>query len=271
MFKNQFKKEKFSVVIPLYNEEDIIERNLKEVITTFDDFGCPYEIIAIDDGSTDSSYHILKSLKKHIPNLIVKRNRKNFGKGRALKKAFKYCRGDLIVWLDADLDLHPFQIKTFYDIMKLNEADIVIGSKMHPNSKLYYPFYRRIISLGYYGLVSLLFNLPCHDTQTGLKLFRREALLKVFPRILVKKFAFDLEVLLNAQHLGFKIVEAPIILENKRSSHCISISSIMNVFWDTLAVWYRMYILKYYDRINHYRRKGIRKEFRRVRRQMPKA
>lgn len=258
-------KEKFSVIIPVYNEEERIKNSLNEIISTFEEFKCRYEIIVIDDGSRDNSYRILESLQAEFPNLIVNRNSKNFGKGRALKKAFKYTTGDLIVWLDADLDLHPFQIKTLYDIMVLSGADIVIGSKMHPNSKVDYPLSRRVLSLGYYFFIRLLFNLPCHDTQTGIKLFKRNVLENVFPRILVKKFAFDLEVLVNAHHLGFKLVEAPVVLENKRDYGRLGASSVYSTFLDTMAVWYRMYILKYYDRIDYHRRRGLLREFKRVR------
>jgi glycosyltransferase involved in cell wall biosynthesis len=258
-------KEKVSVLVPIHNEEAGIQDNIKIVKATLDDLGCQYEIIAIDDGSADRSYEVLKSLERDIPELLVKKSSKNFGKGRALKKAFRYASGDLIVWLDADLDLHPYQIKTLYDIMVLDGADIVIGSKMHPNSRVSYPLTRRIISWGYYLLIRLLFNLPCHDTQTGLKLFKRKVIEEVFPRILVKQFVFDLEVLVNARHLGFKLAEAPIILENKRDYGRIGVNSIITTFKDTLAIWYRMYILKYYDRIDYYRRKGLPREFKRVR------
>jgi len=222
-------KGKFSVVIPVYNEAERIEKNLEEVKRTFDEFGCSYEIIVVD-----------------------------VGKGRALKKAFKYTKGDWIVWLDADLDLHPFQIKTLYDILILSEADVVIGSKFHPNSQVKYPLHRKIISLGDYSLIRFLFALPCRDTQTGIKLFKREVLEKVFPRILVKKFAFDLEVLVNAHHLGFKISEAPVYLNSQRKFSRIKLRDILNTFWDTLAVWYRMYILKYYTKIDYYRSKNLK-------------
>jgi len=258
-------KGKVSVLIPVHNEEERIQRNIKIVRETLDSLGCSYEIIAIDDGSKDNSYQVLKHLEIQIPSLIVQKNSKNFGKGRALKKAFKYASGDLIVWLDADLDLHPFQIKTLYDIMVLDDADIVIGSKMHPNSKVNYPLARRFISNGYYCLIYLLFHLPCHDTQTGLKLFKRKVLENVFPLILVKRFAFDLEVLVIANHLGFKLTEAPIVLDSKRDYGRIGAKSVFATFRDTAAVWYRMYILKYYDRINHHRRKGMLREFKRVR------
>jgi glycosyltransferase involved in cell wall biosynthesis len=249
----------------VYNEAERIRNNLLEVKKTFDDFGCSYEIVAIDDGSTDDSRAVLESLCKEIPNLLVQKNSHNFGKVRALKKAFKYISGDLIVWLDADLELHPFQVKTLYDIMVLDGADIVIGSKMHPNSQVAYPAHRRIMSWGYYFFIRLFFHLPCQDTQTGLKIFKRKVLEEVLPRILVKKFAFDLEVLANANYLGFKIIDAPIVLDTKREYSRLGLSAVFITFWDTLAVWYRMYILKYYDRIDHYRRKGLLREFKRVR------
>jgi hypothetical protein len=149
--------------------------------------------------------------------------------------------------------------------MLLDNADIVIGSKFHPNSVVNYPLQRRIISMGYYLLIRFLFNLPCHDTQTGLKLFKTEVLRKVFPKILVKKFAFDLEVLVNAHHLGYKITEAPIFLNSQRRYGRIGLKSVFATFWDTLAVFYRMYILRYYDRIDYYRRKGLLREFKRMR------
>jgi len=187
------------------------------------------------------------------------------GKGRAIKRALHYLSGDYTAFLDADMDLHPLQIQTLFDIMLLDKADIVIGSKFHPNSVVNYPGQRRIISYVYYLLVRLLFNLPCHDTQTGLKLFKTEVLRKVFPRILVKEFAFDLEVLVNAHHLGYRIAEAPITLKPQRRFGRIGAKAVFQTLWDTLAVFYRMRILRYYDRIDYYRRKNLAKEFRRLR------
>jgi hypothetical protein len=149
--------------------------------------------------------------------------------------------------------------------MRLDKADIVIGSKLHPNSIVNYPLQRKVMSLIYYILIRIMFNLPCHDTQTGLKLFRTEVMRKVFHRILVKQFAFDLEVLVNAHHMGYEIAEAPIVLKPQRRYGRIGARAIYTIMWDTLAIWYRMYILKYYDRIDYYRRKNLAKAFRRMR------
>lgn len=260
-------KEKISVVMPAYNEEARICASIEETIKTFIDFGCSWELIVIDDGSTDSTYlRACELVDKYPGRLTVKKNPVNLGKGRALKKSLRYISGDYVVFIDADMDLHPVQVEALFDIMRLDNADIVIGSKLHPNSIVNYPLQRRFISMIYYLLVKILFNLPCHDTQTGLKLFKAEVLRSVFPRILVKKFAFDLEVLANAHHLGYQIAEAPIVLNSQRRYGRIGAGSILTTFWDTLAIFYRMHIVKYYDRIDYHRRKNMAKEFRRVRR-----
>lgn len=241
---------KFSIIIPAYNEGSMIRENLLEVIRTFDDFGCDYEIIVLDDGSSDDTLTEASRVARDHPQVKVKRNYENFGKGRAIKKAFRYATGDYVVFLDADLDLHPAQVQTLFDILKLDNADVVIGSKFHPNSVVKYPFSRRIISLIYYWLIKLFFGLPVRDTQTGLKIFKAKVLSAVFPKILVKQFAFDLEILANAHRLKFKIAEAPIVVRQKRGVYGrIGLRSMWQTGLDTLAVFYRMYILKYYDKV----------------------
>ncbi len=260
-------KEKISIIMPAYNEAGRIASSIDETVKAFNDFGCLWELIVIDDGSSDTTFQEAECAALKYPDKVfVKKNAFNMGKGRALKKALHYVNGDYVVFIDADMDLPPVQISTLFDILFLDNADVVIGSKMHPNSVVEYPLERKIISLVYYWVVRALFNLPCHDTQTGLKLFRTKVLREVFPRLLVKKFAFDLELLANAHHLGFKIAEAPIILHPRRPYGRIGTHSIFTTFQDTLAVWYRMKILKYYDRIDYYRRKNMAKEFRRMRR-----
>jgi len=259
-------KEKISIVMPAYNEAGHIASSIEETAAAFNSFGYFWELIVMDDGSSDDTFERAMALSEKYPQLIVKKNPYNIGKGRAIKKAMHYVTGDYTFFLDADLDLHPNQFPVLFDIMRLNNADIVIGSKLHPNSIVRYPLQRRIISLVYYLLVRVLFNLPCHDTQTGLKLFKTEVLRNVLPRILVKAFAFDLEILVNAHHLGYKITEAPIVLSTQRRYGRIGMWAVYTTLWDTLAVFYRMHILKYYDNIDYYRRKNLAKEFRRMRR-----
>jgi hypothetical protein len=95
-----------------------------------------------------------------------------------------------------------------------------------------------------------MFGLPVKDSQTGLKVFRAELLQRVLPRILVKRFAFDIEVLANAHRLGYRIVDAPVRIQFRRDIGRIRFRDALNILIDTLAIFYRMYILRYYDRLD---------------------
>jgi glycosyltransferase involved in cell wall biosynthesis len=265
-FRSEQKKEKVSVIMPAYNESKRIINSIEITAKTFNEFPYAWELIVIDDGSTDDTFNKVKLLEdKFSGHVILRKNPYNIGKGRAIKKAMHYATGDYIVFLDADMDLHPIQVETLFNIMKLVNADVVIGSKLHPNSIVHYPLQRKIISKIYYLFIRMLFNLPCHDTQTGLKLFKTDVLRKVFPRILVKQFAFDLEILVNAAHMGFKIAEAPVVITSQRKYSRIGVNAVYTTLIDTLAIFYRMHILHYYDRIDYHRRKNMAQEFRKLR------
>jgi len=239
---------KITVIMPAYNESDVIVRNVNETIRTFDSFRVNYEIIIIDDGSTDETWNKIRELESKFSSVKATRNMKNYGKGRALKKGFRFAKGDYVVFLDSDIDLHPAQLETFFDIMEFDDADIVIGSKRHPNSKLNYPLHRRIISSIYFFFIKLLFGMPIKDTQTGLKLFKYKVLKDVFPKVVIKSFAFDLEILAYAHRLGYKIAEAPVFIDSKREFNRIDLRDMFNTGFDTLLVFYRMFFTKSYDK-----------------------
>ncbi len=133
-------------------------------------------------------------------------------------------------------------------------ADIIVGSKRHPASKVHYPLFRKILSFGYQVLIRLLFGLQIRDSQVGLKLYRREVLEDVLPRLLVKQFAFDIEILAVAQHLGYKrIFEAPVELDFTGITSITSTNFwivVLRMLWDTLAVFYRLRVAHYYDNLN---------------------
>ncbi len=247
-----------SVVMPAYNEAPHILNNLREVVVALaQDYD--YEIIVVDDGSQDRTYHeALKFVAPDPARVRVVRYDENLGKGNALMCGTWFARGEYVVFLDADMDLHPSQLPTFFDIMEQSGADVVIGSKRHRDSKVDYPFVRRVYSTVYYSIIRLMFGLPVKDSQTGLKIFRSEVLQRVLPRILVKRFAFDIEVLANAHRLGYSIADGPVTLEFRRSAGRIRFKDAMNILIDTLAIYYRMHILHYYDRLNGVRLDDLR-------------
>ena len=224
---------KISIIMPAFNEENHIVLSLEETVKTFDNFKCDYEIIVFDDGSKDKTFALACEFAHKYNNgrIIVKRNVVNHGKGRALRKGFRHAKGDYVIFLDSDMDLHPGQINTFFDIMQLTNTDIVIGSKRHPNSKLFYPWDRRVMSAVYFFLIRLLFGLPINDTQTGLKLFKYEVLEEVFRKFVCREFAFDLELLVNAHLLGYKIEEAPVNIKSQRPYSRIGLGTICKMFF----------------------------------------
>jgi glycosyltransferase involved in cell wall biosynthesis len=234
--------------MPAYNEGPRIFDNIVETVRTMEGICQSCELIVVDDGSKDNTHKEAQRAAARYANVKAVRYTNNGGKGNALKYGFRHVTGDLVVFLDADLDLHPQQIKTFLDCMQKNKADVVIGSKRHKLSQIDYPGQRRMLSMGYSLLIKILFNLSVKDTQTGLKLFKRQVLEEVFPKVLVKRYAFDLEVLVNVQHRGYKIVEAPIILNFQRGRFGrIGFKEIKPIAIDTAAIFYRLRILKYYD------------------------
>lgn len=166
----------------------------------------------------------------------------------ALLDAFEKTSGEYIFILDGDSDANLERLPTFFAEMVKKGADVVIGSKRHPKSDTVYPIRRRFLSWAYYLFVRLFIGLKVTDTQTGVKLFRREVLKCALERMLSKTGAFDLELLTIAAGRGATIVEAPITSPGGSSFGKADPSFVKPLVNDTLAVFYRSRILGYYDR-----------------------
>lgn len=238
-----------SVVIPAFNEASLVERCVHETVATLDGLGFRHEVIIVDDGSEDGTAELARAVADEYPTVRVVGHEVNRGKGSALIRGADAAVGDLVLFMDADLEVHPRQLRLLWQTMEETEADVVIGSKLHPESDIDYPADRRVLSHGYYWLVRVLFRLPVHDTQTGLKLYRRSVLSRALPRLVIKRYAHDLELLVNVHRLGYRIVEAPVVVTRVRPFPRVGIGDAWNVAWDTAAIFYRTYILRYYDRV----------------------
>jgi dolichol-phosphate mannosyltransferase len=239
-----------SIIMPGYNEGSSIFDNLVEADRVFCDMFADYEILFVNDGSKDNTLEMALEAEQHCGNVRVINCPVNHGKGNALREGTATAKGKYIVFMDSDLDLPPSQLPRFFEILFEKDADVVIGSKMHPGSVSNYPLARKIISFGYYVFLLVLFRLNTHDTQTGLKLFKADVIKPVMKRILVKRFAFDIEVLSIINQRGFKIAESPIVLDFNRGPKWgrIQLKDIRDIVIDTLAIFYRLNILRYYDK-----------------------
>jgi len=236
---------KLSIIIPAYNEEGKVAKTIKNAYETLGKF-IDLEIIAVNDGSTDNTENELNSLTKRYKALKIVSYKKNRGKGHAIKQGSKFVTGDYVAFLDADGDISPRHLIKFVEVADKTNADIISGSKYHPLASNNFPFSRKFLSRGYNLLVKLLFNLPVTDTQAGIKLFKTSALEKLAKRMVVKRFAFDLELLVIANKLGMKIIEVPVRINFSRLKSRIGAKDIKNIIQDTFAIAYRLYIKRCY-------------------------
>ena len=243
--------DRLSIVMPLYKLAATAEGNLKTVADLFEQHGVCTELVPVDDGSGDGTDEILSKFKlegySHVTfNPVV--CRKNGGKGAALRAGFEASTGRYVMLLDGDLDIHPKQTPYFFEQMVTKAADIVVGSKRHPRSVVQYPWHRRIVSGTYFTLVKWFVGLPITDTQTGMKLFKREVLGPALDRMLVKTYAFDLELLSIAANRGAKIAEAPVVIHFGEKFGALKPKTVWQMSMDTLAVFYRLRVLRYYSK-----------------------
>ena len=242
---------KLSVIVPAYHQAASIVKDISRIDRVLGEIRYPYEIIVVVDGYGDGTYRQAKKLKSE--NIKVTVYMKNQGKGHAVRIGMRQATGDYVAFIDSGMEIDPNGISMLLEHMEWYNADVIVGSKRHPASIVKYPPVRKILSFGYQMMVLFLFHLSVRDTQAGIKIFKIKVLQKILPRLLVKKYAFDLEMLAVARRLGFnRIYEAPIKLKYnfKDLTHASTFTMIWHIFIDTLAIFYRIYILHYYDNSN---------------------
>lgn len=142
--------------------------------------------------------------------------------------------------MDADLQIDPCDIDTFFNIMELYNADVVVGNKYHIYSNIEYPILRKIISFSYRILIKVLFNLPLRDTQCGFKLFKSSVIDKIIPVLKETRYCLDLEMLIVLRKKGIRVADAPIYVKKQDNQGSVSLSNILVMFVDTIRVWGKM-------------------------------
>ena len=235
------RKHKVSIIIPVYNEEAKISFILNQTKQIITDTHLEYEIIIINDGSTDDTERIVNEAKKSDACIKLISYSENIGKGHAVKLGVLGSNGDITLFVDGDMNVSPKQIKNY--IKEVEGFDLVIASKAHQLSKVKSTAYRRFLSKAYNNLVRLVVGIKLRDTQSGLKIGNTSVLKSIFKVMLVEGYAFDVELLSIATMQGLKIKELPI---NVTLDSNFDLREIAKMFIDTLGIAYRLRISKYY-------------------------
>ncbi len=205
-----------SLVIPAFNESENLKKNIPKLVEHLNSEKKKYEIIISEDGSTDNTYGVLKALSKKYGLRFIHGPRR-LGKGGALKRASLLVRGDRIIFMDADM---PASLDSL-DIMEreLEKNDIVIGSRYTEGSKTSRAFRRYVLSRLYHLLVRMIFpELKFSDVKCGFKGFRKNAFISVNKMTKENGWNWDLEFLLRARKMGFRIKEIPVEWKERRHS-----------------------------------------------------
>ena len=233
----EFKDKSISVIIPAYNEGKYIEKAVREISNyLWKTFGS-FEIIAVDDGSTDETLSILRNLSSKVSGLKVLYNGKNMGKGYSAKSGVLSASGKYIMFTDTDLSVPIDEIGKF--VKKIDEgADVVIGSRAIKGANIIkgQNIVRKNMGRTFNLLIRMLLFSGIRDTQCGFKVFKNSVAKRIFNISRINGFSFDAEILYIAKKLGYKVEEMPVKWVNRPDSRVSMIRSSTRMFFDIFAI-----------------------------------
>jgi glycosyltransferase involved in cell wall biosynthesis len=210
---------KLSIIIPAYNEEKVIKKTLSDYYRYFSKiYKNNFEIIVIPNNCSDKTPDIVKNFSKNRKQIKYKIFHQKIGKGGALIKGFKIAQGDLIGFVDADNATKP---DAFYDLIKkIGKYDGILASRWIKDAKILTPQHwtRKFASRCFNLLIRLFFQIKLRDTQCGAKLFKKEPLKKILPKLGITQWAFDIDLLYHLKKQGYKIKEIPTTWEEPGDS-----------------------------------------------------
>jgi len=228
---------RLSVILPARNEAHHLRENLQRVCEALS--GQDLEVVVVDDGSDDATAACGESAAEAGLPVRTVRQPVNLGKGAALFRGFAESSGELVAFLDADLEIAPENVLRLVERLGASGADVVVGTRRGEPTG--FPLPRRLLSGAFRRGVAFLFGLPVGDTQTGIKLFRREVLERVAPRMTTSRFAFDVELLVAATRFGYAIAECPVATSYGRDGGLgrLSPRHLLETGADALRIYYR--------------------------------
>lgn len=235
--KNNNQKDIFlSVVMAAYNEEKRISGSLLDIDHYLSKQGYAYEIIVVNDGSTDRTADIVKRFTNLIKNLKLIDNRQNRGKGYSIKQGMLVAQGEYRIYIDADNAISFEQLENFWPWLEKG-YDIVIGSIEVKGAKIeeHAAWYRRLLGKWSKYLIRLLAVWEIRDTQRAFKLFPAEAVKDIFPFLTIERWGFDIEILVIAKKRGYKIKELPVRWVNPAGSK-VTLGSYWRTFKELLKI-----------------------------------
>ena len=231
-----------SIVIAAYNEENRIGESLLKIKRYFDGQDADYEIIVVDDGSTDNTRQVSADYKSEISSLKIISYPENKGKGYALRQGVFASKGDAVLLTDADLSTPIEELDRLLPLIVGGRYNVVIGSRALNASEIIkkQPWWRQGMGKTFNKIVKVLVLTDFEDTQCGFKLFSVEAAKSLFKDARIDRFAYDVEILAMAKMKGFRMSEVPVRWINSPESKVNPIFDSLQMFFDLIKIRMRM-------------------------------
>jgi dolichyl-phosphate beta-glucosyltransferase len=225
-----------SIVLPAYNEEGRLEVSLPRILQYLSAKRWAYEIVVVDDGSSDRTSEIARARLDGVPHEIV-RNEPNRGKGYSVKRGVLDAKGRYVLFSDTDLSTPIEESEKLIEALDRG-ADVAIGSRALRESRIekHQPWRREILGKLFNRFLQILVMPGIEDTQCGFKCFRREAVEPIFSRQTLDGWAFDVEILFIARRLGYRIAEVPVRWINSEVTKVNALADGMRMVLDALRV-----------------------------------
>lgn len=229
-----------SVVVPAYNEEERLAASLEKITSYVDAAGIEAEILVVDDGSKDATAELAAKALSGRRGRVV-RNGENRGKGYSVRHGVLEARGRFVLLTDADLSTPIEDHAKLAAVIRDRDLDVVIGSRALPDSdvQVRQGWLRQSMGRTFNRIIRVVTGLPYRDTQCGFKLMDRDRVKPLFEKMVVNRFAFDVELLFLCARFSLSVGEVPVIWRNATGSKVSVVGDPLNMIVDVLRVRWR--------------------------------
>jgi dolichyl-phosphate beta-glucosyltransferase len=231
----------YSFVIPAFNEGCSLQEAVDKFVLVASELEGNFEIIIVDDGSTDNTAEVIKDLEQQYAFVSAINLVENQGKGFAVRTGLINCnsRSKVYGFIDGDLDIDPTFAKQMIDSISIRASDVAIASKLHKLSHVDYPISRKLMSRCFRLFTLLFLNVKVTDTQTGMKFFSQDVYKDIIPMMTSNSYSFDLEFLSFVAYFDYIISEHPVTIRHGFSSSVGLKNSLKSVI-DVYLIWKRL-------------------------------
>ncbi len=198
----------YSLILACYNEGSTFEESLNKILFEVRQFSGNWEIVFVEDKSTDKTREVLARNLKKIPNSRVIFHKKNLGRGKSVTDGIQVSRGSICGFIDVDCEVSPSYIPLFIKEVE-NGCDMVVGKRYYERG--FKSLTRVVASHTYAALIKVLLNIPVDDTEAGYKFFRKKTILPVLKKVKDKHWFWDTEICARANLAGLKITQIPVL------------------------------------------------------------